>query len=351
MKRIFLLAVLATGIGTAASCSKRLVARVNGETITRDEFVQELERGPVAANVLNAMMVNRLFEQEAKRKGVSVTDAEVEEALKKQKEAMGSRWDEQLKASGLSEAELKTMLRQQLLPFKLFISDDEARKYFEQNRAQFDTPATVKFRRVVLATKEEAAQVRQQILDGTAKFEEVARQKSIDPFGARTGGEIGPVPAAAYGQSQPQMKDILEKQPYEQISEPIPNTYPEASFQIVQVVERKPGVSAKFEDKRLEVYNAVFQARRNEITKQVSDLRAKATVEILDPKFGGLSEEWRKLKEQKPALGPESLQPPAASAPPKPGAEKPQPSEKQPEAQSKPNENVKSNEPAPKAGQ
>ncbi|NNE69726.1 MAG: peptidylprolyl isomerase, partial [Rhodothermales bacterium] len=69
------------------------------------------------------------------------------------------------------------------------LTEDELRAYFEANDSEFQQPRRVRLREIVVATKSEADALRSRVT--ASNFEAVARQSSLRPESAASGGDLG----------------------------------------------------------------------------------------------------------------------------------------------------------------
>ncbi|MFA6004922.1 MAG: SurA N-terminal domain-containing protein [Patescibacteria group bacterium] len=131
-----------------------VVALVNGQPVSRIALIQELERLG-GKQALNSLVTKTLIEQEASKKGVKVTDVEINKAvtdltasLKKQ----GQDLDKLLVAQGMTKATLIEQMRVQKVVEKLFdkqavVSDKDVTDYLEKNKESLpegQDPATLR---------------------------------------------------------------------------------------------------------------------------------------------------------------------------------------------------------------
>ena len=119
-----------------------VVAIVNGQPVSRISLIQELERLG-GKQALNSLITRVLIDQEASKKKITVTDAEVNTAvtqlaanLKKQ----GQDIDKLLAAQGMTKTSLMAQMRVQKTVEKLFdkqatVTDKEVADYMEKNKA------------------------------------------------------------------------------------------------------------------------------------------------------------------------------------------------------------------------
>ncbi|UCH33047.1 MAG: peptidyl-prolyl cis-trans isomerase [Armatimonadota bacterium] len=323
MKRLVapvLLALVVTLAVAPTGCAKRAVAKVNGDIITEQEFYSKLE-DTVGRQVLDRLILEHLMAQMAKEKGIQVADAELDQAINDLKKRVGEdKWDEFLRRADQTEAGVRADLEKNFLLTKLVIPDNELKQYYDENKTRFDEPAQAKYRRIILPNKAEAEKVRQDIVSGKLDFAQAVKEKSEDPVLKERGGEIGPV---SEGFGDPNVSKLLFTVALNEVSEPIESSYPEGSYQIIQVVERTEGKQHSFDEVKSRVMQSVMALRQTEVQKFIDDLRADASITIFRPKYQSLTEQYSKLKEQKPPVIPGAgpPQPAPQQQPPPPSDE------------------------------
>lgn len=125
-----------------------VVATVNGRPISRIAVVRELEKQNGKTTVDN-LVTKELILQEAAKKGVVVTQEDVDNELKKIEDDLskqGQKLDDVLTMQGLTKADVEENLRVKLYIEKILaddvsVSDDDAKKYFDENKASFSKDA------------------------------------------------------------------------------------------------------------------------------------------------------------------------------------------------------------------
>jgi len=168
---LFLLSLIllpTSGIGY----TDRIVAVVNKEIITwfdlqneiRDEYSrlkakyhgEELERRYTKKQreVLNALIVEHLQLQEAKAKGISVTQEEIDAALRRTP----------LPPTQTEEEFSKSLLLKKLFDFEVrrnvVVEEEELRRYYEANPNIFRTPPKYRLKQIFLDAQDEIARLR-----------------------------------------------------------------------------------------------------------------------------------------------------------------------------------------------
>jgi parvulin-like peptidyl-prolyl isomerase len=182
-----------------ASCSKDsspVIATVNGNRVRRAEFERFLEvklgefKGAGADALLSQMLdeyVRRLLVLDAAaRAGITVTDAEIEQAAQK---------DPQMR-SAAATAESRAELRNDLIVNKYYrqvvlrdvrVSPEEVQRYIEENRDRLADRPTFYVREIRTGDRQEAERLHREVTQMRRDFAEVARLHSQGPNAAEGG--------------------------------------------------------------------------------------------------------------------------------------------------------------------
>lgn len=121
-----------------------VVATVNGKPISRYAVVSDLEKQN-GKGVVDNLVTKELILQEAAKKDVSVTQADIDAELGKIEEdlkAQGQTLDQVLTMQGLTREDVTENLQiklyiEKILNEKVQVSDEDAQKYFDENKATF----------------------------------------------------------------------------------------------------------------------------------------------------------------------------------------------------------------------
>ena len=151
--------------------------------------------------IVRSLVEQAQFEIAAEELDVTVTDEDVDKRLAELKEQFfegdEQKYKDELEAQGLTEEQVKSDLRTRLLSEKVFekvtnqveVTDEDVQAYYEENEAQFETPASRDVRHIVVKSKAKADQLRAQ-LEGGANFAKLARQFSTDEASKKDGGKF-----------------------------------------------------------------------------------------------------------------------------------------------------------------
>jgi foldase protein PrsA len=281
------LAALMMGTSLAA-CSGGAVATVNGEPISRSAFNARLESSPMGRTVLQQMVQETLIEQYAKNNNINVTDAEVDarEAQIKQNFPSGS-WDEMLKARGLTEADVRAALKEQLIIDKglskdVTVTPASIKQYFDKNHATFDKPEVVTARHILVPNLALANKIEADLKSGQS-FATLAKQYSTDPGSKDKGGELGPFHR---GQMVPAFDKYAFSAPIGQISPPIKSPF---GYHVIQVESRTPGQMATLASATPQITDTLRQQQEAPLIQPfLQGLQQKADIKVNDQQFAGV---------------------------------------------------------------
>ncbi|MDI3298620.1 MAG: peptidyl-prolyl cis-trans isomerase [Bacillota bacterium] len=282
---LLLVALLALGWAWRLRSARagEAVGSVNGQPITQGDLLQALAEQPGGtqqlASTVDQIISERLVDQEAQRKGVHVTDQEVESRLAQTRKHFASdqAYQQALAQAGVTEEVLRNNIRLNLELEKLLgggvrITDQAMRDYFNQNHAQFDTPEQVQARHIVVATRQEADQIRQQLLGG-ASWAQLAKAKSLDAATSGKGGELGFV---SPGTLDPALESALFALKKGEISQPVQT---QAGWEIVQAEAIKPAVPARYDQVKDQIHQILLdQAIQQKLPAWLDQLKQKAKV-------------------------------------------------------------------------
>jgi peptidyl-prolyl cis-trans isomerase C len=292
------------GGGPEAAAGPKPVALVNGEAISPDMLRRELALGRaggdgeaptpvVRRRVLDDAVDRLLLLQEARAKGVTVAAEDVERARARTRaDYPGTHFDDLLAQEKLSAAEVRAQLRERLTVERLLVAqalqqvsvtDADLRRHYDEHGAEFDEPARVRARQVVLRTREEAAKVRDELRRRPQSFPEVARRASIAPEG-QNGGDLG---FFGKGSGMPEVFDVCFRLPLNHVSEVTPSPY---GFHVFQVTERRPAARRPFDEARAGIRERLLrEARARAQEEYLAGLRRRATIQVDEKALASLA--------------------------------------------------------------
>lgn len=272
----------------------RPIAVVNGEPISADDLLLELRearpgqgegQGDIPRRrILDELVDRALLLQEARARSIVVGQDQVERAfLRVRAEYPGTHFDDLLAQERLSQAGLKNRLKEQLTIERLFESevfpqiqvvDAEIERYYADHPEEFQEPERVRVQQIVVATRDEAIQLRERLRRNPQTFAEVARKSSIGPEG-KGGGDLGYI---GRGAGFPEVFDACFTMPLNVISDVTPSPY---GFHIFRVVDRKGAQRRTLEQARAEIGDKLTREKRAGAQEEYLQLlRKRAKVQI-----------------------------------------------------------------------
>ena len=216
---------------------------------------------PEFAQLRNALVRSLVdqaqFEIAAEELDISVTDEELDKRLEELKQQYFKGDEEayqaELEKQGLTEDQVRKDLRTRMLSEKIFeeitsevgVSDQEIQKYFEENKSQFEQPATRQVRHILVKTKAKADQIHRQLENG-ADFAKLAKQYSQDPASKNDGGEftaqkgatVAPFDEVAFSLKTGELSDPVKTQFGWHIIEAVDDVVQPSTQELAQVKEQ-----------------------------------------------------------------------------------------------------------------
>lgn len=302
-----LLAVLTVlllgGCGTEPPATAKPLLRVNDRQISKVEFdtafartiksgqtISANERQDLERAFLTQLIDRELTLAEARRRGLTIAPAEVDAVLDgHRRDYPAGGFEAMLQERGLTLADWRTELTQNLLLDKLAeqvvgqrgkVGDMEVDAYYTEHRAEFDRPAQVRIRQIVVADQAAGAQVLARLRKGEP-FAAVAKDVSLSPEAER-GGDLG-----FFGREElPPEFEVIFTLPVGKVSPLVKSDY---GYHLFLVEEQRPAARLGRAEAGREI-RAALEAKRRETVYQewLQELRGKATVEV----------DWRQLEPQ-----------------------------------------------------
>jgi foldase protein PrsA len=273
------------GCSSGSSGSGGDVAQVNDTKISRASFDAKLESSPTAKQVLTQLVQQALIDQYGTDNKINVTQDEINKKLAdiKAKYPPG-QFDLIIKQQGLSDADVQTILRQQIIIEKavapnVHVSDADVAAYFAKNHATLDKPEQVRARHILVADRATADVVEAKLKAG-GDFAALAKQYSTDTSSKDKGGELG---FFGRGQMVPAFQEAAFALPVGAISAPVKSPF---GWHVIQVEEKKPATKATLAGSAAQIRDQLTQQQEaQQVPVLLQQLRAKANIQILDSRY------------------------------------------------------------------
>ncbi|NLV87959.1 MAG: hypothetical protein GX021_01135 [Tissierellia bacterium] len=225
-KKFFGIFVILALTITIVGCSKQeegLVATVEGEGITEEEFntkfevyrsisEQQLGEGvleqvneetgktreeELKEDILEMLIMERLISNEASKANIEVTDEEFQLVMNQYITMMGGEevFNESLESSQITKEFLEESIRKDLLINKhrehfiqnTTVTEEEAEEYFEENKEDL---IVIRASHILVKTEEEGKEVLERLNQGE-DFAKLAEELSADKTSGLFGGDLG----------------------------------------------------------------------------------------------------------------------------------------------------------------
>lgn len=294
----------------------RVLAVVNDDVITQSEFDavfrpiyeqilqnyhgadQRKQLEQVRIQLLNQMIEDRLVAMEAKKLGIEVSDAEVQEEVEAFKKQFPNpeTFEAEMKKDGLTLANIEKRFRERLAIEKLHegvirgqvaVTPTEVEEYYKENSREFVTRP--KAEAWVITVRKSDAAIQQGIADERAKskiekvrkelkkgkdFSELARQNSDDDK-ANEGGFLGVVSkgdllgefdSVLFSQNENEFSDVFET---------------EMAYHILKTGKKYDSKPQNFEEVKDQIYDKLFREKSHaKFVEWMTDLKKKSHISI-----------------------------------------------------------------------
>lgn len=288
-----------------------VLARVNGETITRPDFdkvIMQMEaaagqpvpkerRDEIYRDAIDQLVTYTLLAQEVKARGVKIDEKEVDEELKQMraqfktepefKKALAGRGltIERVRSDLQKKSGINAMMEAEVAGAAA-VTDAEIREFYDKNPDKFKQPEAIRASHILIRVPKEAddaakkaARTKVETLlkqaRGGSDFGTLARDNSSDGS-AQQGGDLGffpkgkMVPAfeqAAYALKPGQISDVVETQ---------------FGYHIIKVTERREASTVPLAEVSERVREFLTGQRKQEQAEAfIRVLKSKSKIEIL----------------------------------------------------------------------
>jgi peptidyl-prolyl cis-trans isomerase SurA len=292
-----------------------VLAKVNDEIITLGDYLQQRKQvleeiyrqnaseaetrqriEQARDRLLPSLIEERLLLQKASSLGLTTTSEEADRIVKSIMEQNRivdeADLERRLKAEGMTLAELRANITRRSLiekvkqfeiAAKVVVTEEEAKRYYEEHREEFREPERVRLREIVLLTdKREPEQVRKEIeeiaalIRNGADFAELATLFSQAPS-SEQGGDLGLLQT---GELAPEIAEAASRLEAGQVSDPVRTRF---GFHIIKLVERKPVTHQSFDEARGAIIRRIQEERYgSRVDAYLAELRSAAFVQVIE---------------------------------------------------------------------
>jgi foldase protein PrsA len=245
---------------------------------------------PEFAQLRNALVKSLVeqaqFEIAAEELDVTVTDEELETRLDQLKEQFfggdQQAYEKELENQGLTEEQVLKDLRARMISEKVFeevtsevqVADEDIQAYFEENKAQFEQPASREVRHILVKSEARADQIHRQLANG-GNFAKLAKQFSEDPASKDQGGKY----TAQQGASVAPFDKVAFNLDTGELSQPVKTQF---GWHIIEAVgDVVPASTQKLSDVEEQISTTLLEEKKNQrISEWVEELQARFADQI-----------------------------------------------------------------------
>jgi parvulin-like peptidyl-prolyl isomerase len=260
----------------------RLLAQAQTTYEAREQEFPEAGT-PEYAQLRNALVRSLVeqaqFEIAAEELDITVTEEELDKRLEELKQQFFDGDEEaylaELEKQGLTEEQVRMDLRTRVLNEKIFeeitsqveVADEDIQAYYDENKAQFEQPASRDVRHILVKSEAKANQIHRQLENG-ADFAKLAKQFSEDPASKNEGGKF----TAQQGATVAPFDEVAFELETGELSEPVKTQFGWHVIEAVgDVVEPQTQELAEVEE---QISTTLLEEKKNErINQWVQELQ------------------------------------------------------------------------------
>ena len=345
-----LLTTLAVSAVLFAGCglkSGEAIIKVNDQNITQGQFDAEFDKQAgngiakalgidvkddknsflymlIKDRVVNELIVKALLNQEMQKRGIEVTNKDVDDAVKEIIDKVGSKeqLDALLKQNGISNSQFKKDLKEEVKMKKLAkelgssnVSDAEAKKFYNDNISKFKHPDKVRASHILIsvnpqeieevvksdpnnknidetavkakvaaevqAKEAKANQILAEAKKNPTQFAKLAKENSEDTATANKGGDLG---FFAAKEMVPEFsKAAFSMKPNTISDKPVKTQF---GYHIIMVTDRSAAGQDPFEKVKANIKAYLENQKQIElIDKLTESLKKSAKIEYVNPAY------------------------------------------------------------------
>ena len=302
-------AFVAAAFALSGCSNKDVAAKVNGETVSMTTLNTQLEQlkkqyptmftgadgeGRLLdfkQRLLDNLINQKLIEQAAKDKGITVADADVQKQIDQLKGGFKdqAQFEAALKSAGMTLDSLKEQVTQQLITTKLMatlasdqqVTPAEIQAYYDKNKATFAQKAQKRASHILFKTtdKAKAEQVLKDLQANKIAFADAAKKYSIDTATASKGGDLGWPGTTSY---VPEFQAALDKLKKGQMTAALVQS--QFGYHIILVTDARPAKQQTLSEVTTQIQQIILQQRKADAYQKFLDsVRKSAKIVILDP--------------------------------------------------------------------
>ena len=293
MKKIIAATTLSLGLIGLSACgggSSENVAETKAGNVTKDELYEDM-LSTAGGESLKKLITLKVLEDK-----YEVSEEDIDKELEDLKEQVGDEFDQVLAMQGVTEDELRTdikanMLQEEAITEDIEVDDEELEEYYDRMNTE------VEARHILVEDEEEAKDIKKKLDDGE-DFAKLAKKHSVDEGSAEEGGEVG---YFSVGSMVAEFEDAAFTMEKGEISDPVQSDF---GFHIIEVLDVKESDEdiGSFEDNKEDIRRKIAEQKVDEekAAEKIDQLLDEADIDIKEEELEDIFEED---EQEMPALG------------------------------------------------
>lgn len=224
----------------------KILAIVAGQEITENDLREIMTRYPAEQQ--------GMFQSEQGRKQLLEQMVGFELLNKFGKENNYDQLEEYKYQMEKIEKDVLTQVVMNKVLSEITVTDDEVKKYYEDNKEAFEQPATVSAKHILVETEAEAAKIKEEISGGLS-FEDAARKYSSCPSNEQ-GGNLGQF---SKGMMVPEFEKVAFELAIGEVSDPVQTQF---GYHLIQVDSKVDGSVKELDEVKHSVLDRLTQERQ-----------------------------------------------------------------------------------------
>ena len=296
--------VVATGKGFQVKRSEVDDAFINynASLVASGRSIPETQRAEVRSKLLDHLIINQILLQKATDSDKALAKQKTAEYINKARTNATSpeAFDEQIKSTGKTLAQVTAKLEQDMvcrdiiqheITNGIFISDDEVKKFYNDNPDKFKIPEQVRAAHILISTldpvthqpippdqKKEKLKLANELktrADKGEDFAALAKQYSDDPGSKSKGGEY----TFPKGKMVPEFEAAAFSMKTNQISDPVETQF---GYHVIKLLEKLPGSTVDFAKAAPDIHDFLVEREaEKKLPDYMEKLKAGADVKLL----------------------------------------------------------------------
>lgn len=147
------------------------------------------------------------------------------------------------------------------------VTDDEAKKFFDENKEQFQKGESVSASHILVESEEKANEIKSQIESGEIGFEDAARKHSTCPS-SQNGGALGEF---TRGQMVPEFDRAVFEMQVGELRGPVKTQF---GYHLIKLTDKKEPSEMRFDEIKDQVKNMVLTEKRQKaLNSKINQLK------------------------------------------------------------------------------